>query len=124
MRNTLILINCLLVAACATPREACMQTANRDLTVLRSLIAESEAVLDRGYAVETTDSFVLVSQPCFTKDHPKRWCERPVPVTSKKAVAVDLSAETRKLNGLRKKEQQLRIRTIRDFESCKVTYPE
>jgi hypothetical protein len=124
MRNTLILINCLLIAACATPREACIQTANRDLSVVRALISESEATLKRGYAIQTTSRNVIVSQPCFTKKYPNRWCERYVPVTDKKAVAVDLAAEKRKLRGLRVKEKQLRIRSAQDIQTCRITYPE
>lgn len=124
MRNTLILINCLLISACATPREACIRTANRDLTVVRALISESEATLNRGYAIETSDRYVIVSQPCFTKKHPSRWCERSVPVSDRKAVAVDLSAEKHKLKSLRQKETQLRRRSLRDVEACNISHPE
>ena len=124
MRKTLILINCLLVSACATPREACIRDASRDLNVVRALISSTEATLKRGYAVETTNRYVIVSQPCFTKQYPNRWCERSVPVTDKKAVAVDLNAEKRKLSSLRTKEKQLRIRAAKAIKTCEINFPE
>lgn len=124
MRRFSVLIIALLVAACATPREVCLSNASHDLNVVRSLIAASEATLRRGYAVETTTRYVTISQPCFSKKYPDRWCERTIPSTDRKAVAVDLAAEKQKLKSLRAKEKQLRLRTEQDIETCKIAHPE
>ena len=40
------------LAACATPREACLRQATAELATLDRLIAETEADLARGYSVE------------------------------------------------------------------------
>ena len=123
MRRITVLITGLLVTACATPQEACLRDASRDLTVVRSLISASQATLKRGYSVESTTRYVIVSQPCFTKKHPNRWCERSIPTTDRKAVAVDLDAEKRKLKSLRTKEKQLQIRTQKDIQACRIAHP-
>ena len=40
----------LLLAGCATPKENCIKSANKDLAVVDRLIAETQANLTRGYA--------------------------------------------------------------------------
>ena len=119
----------LALAACLAPREACLNEVSRDLRVVRGLIDDTQATLDRGYAIRTETRLVQYQEFCFR--HGKKngrghftFCDRIQAVTSREPVAVDLDAERRKLNSLKRKERDLIARTQANIESCKKAYPE
>ena len=115
-----------MLAACTDPRQACLNSAQQDLRVVRALIADSEATLERGYVIQTETRHVIYTDFCFgAHGHHVgyRFCDRVLPVTSKKPVAVDLGEERRKLKSLRVKERELERRTARDIRVCNQTYP-
>ena len=52
----------LALAACATPQEACINRATRELRTLDDLIAEQRATLARGYAVVRGDGVLVTTR--------------------------------------------------------------
>jgi len=46
----LVLAACAVLSACATPQERCLQPLTGDLATIRSLIAETEQTIARGFA--------------------------------------------------------------------------
>lgn len=99
-----------MLAACATPYETCLQQASRDLRIVRALIDDTEATLERGYAIQTETRTVLYTDFCLGtgRNHGRfRFCTRAQPIQSRVPVAVDLDAERNKLRSLRTKESQL-----------------
>ncbi len=126
MRLSVFLGTALLLAGCATPREACIDTVSEDLRVVRALIADTEATLERGYAIQTEERLVTYSTFCVGAhgDVGIVFCDRIQPVRSKKPVAVDLDEERRKLRSLKRKEVELSRKTAAAIAQCEAQYPE
>jgi len=128
MRPALILLPLAVLAACATPREQCIDQAQRDARVLAALVAETEGNLARGFALETeqevrtlrrtcqgrTDEGVAFSYRCDDV----RTFEREVPV------AIDLDAERSKLQSLRERLASEQTAANAAVAQCIATYPE
>jgi hypothetical protein len=120
-----------LLAACGTPQEQCINRNTRDLRTVDRLIAESEGNLDRGYAYETVtvyeDYWTTCPQPVLHEGDPApkpRMCLDERPVTEERPKAIDLEDEARKLAGLKKKRKDLARRAEAVIAQCKAQYPE
>lgn len=116
----------LVLAACASPQEQCIQTATKDLNVLRTLIAESEATIERGYALQTEQRLIAYTNFCVGHygDVGVTFCREVQPVTRTKPVAVDLDEERRKLKSLKRKERELVQKSDTMIAQCKAQFPE
>jgi hypothetical protein len=127
MKKLLLLLPLAAMTACSDPRSDCIAKASRDLSVVRALIADTKATIDRGYAVQTETRNVIYTDFCIGagRNHGVfTFCNRVQPVTTRKAVAVDLAAEQRKLRSLTRKEGELRRRTASDIQRCELAFPE
>jgi hypothetical protein len=119
-----------LLAACATPQEACIGNATRELRTLDTLIAETEANLARGYAFETIEvtrpEWVICGYyPAKPKQQPKpRYCFQDVTETSRREVAIDPAAEKRKLAGLVERRRALNGPAASAIAECRARYPQ
>lgn len=108
MRTLTLLLPALLVAACASPREACLRGAGAELATLDRLIAESEAALARGFRLERRAEPQRRMSVCFGTG---RWhdglnvglsvCPDLETTYREVPVAIDPEAERRKLATLR-----------------------
>lgn len=121
-----------LLAACGTPQEQCISRGTRDLQVVDRLIAESEATLARGYAIEEVETlqwrwevcgYDVVETPKGTVTVPDR-CMVQVPTYSNRAVSVDLKAEKDKLGSMKRKRQELAKAAEPLIQQCRAKYPE
>lgn len=115
-----------LLAACASAQQSCIDTVTRDLNVVRSLIADTEATIERGYAIQTEQRLVSYSTFCVGA-HGKvgvTFCDRVQPVTSNTPIAVDLDVERRKLASLKRKEVELDQKAVAMIAQCKAQHPE
>jgi hypothetical protein len=130
-----ILLPALLVlAACGTPQQQCINRETRDLRVVERLIAEAQANLDRGYGFEevtvfTTEYVDCTPQVIVPEGEPppvveRRFCLDDVPETIRRPVALDLAAEQRKLDGLLVKRRDLTARAQGAIAACQAAYPE
>ncbi len=134
MRHTPPLALSLMLAACGTPQEQCINRETRDLRVIDRLIVDTRGNLTRGYGYEevtvyspewvdcTPDVIVPEGQPVPEVD--RKLCLEEVPETVRRPVAIDLAAEQRKLDGLAQKRRELLARADRAIAACKVAYPE
>lgn len=118
-----------LVAACATPQQQCIATANRDLTTVRALLAEAEGNVARGYAIETRTVHPNVSLSlCASNDFDDNLdfliCQMSEPRQKTVPVAIDLELEKRKVAQLRAKEAELSKGIGAAYEACRLRYPE
>jgi hypothetical protein len=119
-----------LLAACATPREACIGSATRELRTLDKLIAETKANLARGYAYETVEvtrpEWVICGYyPAKPKQQPKpRYCFQDVTETARREVAIDPAAEKRKLAGLVERRSALNGPAASAIAECRARYPQ
>ena len=127
MKSLTPLVVLVLLAGCGDPRTKCIKDANKDLSVVQELIADTEATIARGYAIQTETRTVIYTDFCFGSHRYNRgsfrFCNRAQPVVSKEPVAVDLNDERRKLASLRKKEEELRRRAAIEGQKCDLAYP-
>jgi hypothetical protein len=118
----------LLLAACASPRDTCMQDAVSDLRIVQALIADTQATIDRGYAIQTETRTVIYTNFCIGTgiggDGRFSFCNYPQPVTTQKPVAVDLNQEKRKLRSLKQKEVELKRDSLLKQQRCELEFPE
>ncbi len=110
MRRALLLIP-LLLAACETPREACVSSATRELSTVNGLIDQTRGNLARGYAIGTTQQVRVIPETCRTQSaegvittFP---CDRTEIVDVDQPVAIDLNAERLKLESLLQRQAQM-----------------
>lgn len=132
----------LLLAACGTPQEQCINRNTRDLRTVNQLIAESEGNLKRGYAIEEYTVTVPVWDWCYTSvavagppgpdgtpgapqivRQPYR-CMDTDTRTETRPKSIDLKAEAVKLDQLRQKQRQLSKQAESVVAQCKAAYPE
>jgi hypothetical protein len=117
----------LALAACDSPRDACEREATKDLSIVRDLIADTEATIERGYAIQTQTRAVLYTDFCIGTGSDGgrfRFCNRIEPVETKEPVAVDLTAERRKLSSLKRKERELAREAEFALRRCALSYPQ
>ena len=126
-----------LLAACATPREACIARATQDLRVLDRLIAETEGNLVRGYALDTVERVEQRFVPC--RDRPRvvrnpdgttrivydgpTFCWADVIVTAERPRAIDAAAERRILASSRTERARKAREAERAVAACVAAHP-
>ena len=128
MRAALLMLPLVVLAACATPREQCINDATRDLRVLGMLIEETRGNLARGYALDEQQEVRTISDTCtarnedgdvFSFNCPKtRTFTRTVPV------AIDLNAERAKLASLEARFVEMQAASNKVVAQCIAIYAE
>jgi hypothetical protein len=120
-----------LISACGTPQEQCINRNTRDLRTVDRLIAETTGNLDRGYAYETITVYEGYWTTCDPPPQvegqppqPPRLCLDERPVTTQRPKAIDLNEEARKLDSLKAKRIELAARAKAVIAQCKAAYPE
>ncbi|WP_458791416.1 hypothetical protein [Yoonia sp. MH D7] len=117
-----------ILAACATPREACLASVSNEQRVVQALIVETRGNLARGYAVETEQRVRKVPSRCSSKlpdgTVVRIRCSDVVVRDVTVPVAVDLNAERAKLVSLEERQQQMLSNANSARAQCIATYPE
>jgi len=124
MRLVTLAALCLL-AACATPREACLRAATAELRTLDRLIARTEADLARGYALEREPYSAATLDFCVGSGRfhdglglGLRYCPDVETRYREVPVAIDPAAERRKLAQLRSRRAEEAQRAAAAAEAC------
>lgn len=120
-----------LLAGCATPREACITSATRELGVMDRLIAETRRDIDRGYTVQERQIVVPRYTRCerivVGNDGKSRtesyFCFKDTLETVRDPKAIDIAAEQRKLEGMLTRRARMASETQRAVASCQARYP-
>ena len=127
MRKILILLP-LALAACQTPREACISGATRQLSIIEGLIAETQGNLARGYAIDTRQEVRVRPDTCTIQlpdgTEGRVRCEDTTVVDIDVPVAIDLRAEQAKLDSLLEQRARLQSQTQDAVQSCIAIHPE
>jgi hypothetical protein len=133
------LLPLLILTACGTPQEQCINAVTRDMRVVDRLIAETEANLARGYAYEEVTVYLPQWVDCTPRPYapPQRgdaeaevppvkpqMCLEDVPQTTRREVAIDLRAEQAKLDSLKAKRSQQAKAAAPAIAQCKADNPE
>lgn len=128
MRPALFLLPLVALAACATPREQCINNVTRETRVLDSLINETRANLSRGYAIEETKDVRTLTRTCRGRNEDgstfRYPCNETETFTTERPVAIDLNAERAKLESLLERQEQNRANANQAVAQCIATHPE
>ncbi len=110
------------LAACASPEERCVIAATKERRTVEALIAETEANLARGYAIDREAE----RRPRLTfcagsarSNVGMSFCTREDIVYRDRPVAIDPEAERRKLALLRERKARLDAAAERDLAACR-----
>lgn len=124
----LALLPLIVLAACASPRDSCINDATRDLRRVNAFITEAQENIARGYAFETRQEVRVRPDICegvtedgvtFTYE-----CERTAVVDVPFAVPIDIAAERAKLESLLEQQALLERQAEARIEACIAAYPE
>lgn len=128
MRAVLMMLPLVVLAACATPREQCINDATRDLRVLSSLIEETRGNLARGYALEEEQVVRTISDTCTARNEEGEVfsfrCPKTRTFTRTVPVAIDLNAERAKLVSLEQRLVEMQTASNQAIAQCIAIYPE
>ena len=128
MRPALIVLPVVALAACATPREQCINDVTRETRILSSLIAETEGNIARGYALEERQEVRTINSRCSgsTPDGDEFTfpCKDTQTFTSTAPVAIDLNAERAKLASLQDRFVQMQATSNQAVAQCIRVHPE
>ena len=121
-RSATGLLLCISLAACATPEERCVIDATRELRTVEGLIAETQANLQRGYAIDRTAERrprLTFCSGSYRSHTGVSFCTTEDIVYRDEPVAIDPDAERRKLGLLRGRKAELEQRAARDVAACR-----
>lgn len=116
-----------LLAACATPQEACLADVNRDQRVLNALVVETRGNLDRGFAIKSEQRFREVNDICKSRlpdgTEIRTACKRTEVRDIDVPVAIDLNAERAKLESLEERQLQMQVNAEAARRQCIAANP-
>ena len=128
MRLPAILILPVILAACATPREQCLSQVSRDLVINERLIAQTQATINRGFAVRQEQRVREVRSTCRgvteSGEEVRTRCDDVLVRNVNVPVAVDLNAERAKLASLRERNAVLKRSLPAAQQQCLARFPE
>ncbi|ARO14050.1 hypothetical protein BVG79_00698 [Ketogulonicigenium robustum] len=128
MHKAVFILPLVLLAACQTPREACISDASGNLPTINRLITETEGNLARGYAIGTREDVEIERDYCerTLQDGTvvQVRCDRARTVERRVPVAINLYAEQAKLDSLYERRNDLQARIAPAIQACVAAYPE
>ena len=132
MKRMILLIALSGLAACATPRESCLQNASRDLATVDRLIAETQANLSRGFAYDREAYTANSVDLCLGSGRYGygrggvgfTYCTRPETRVRERPVPIDPAAERRKLAELQQTRKRLVSETNAKLAQCNAQFPQ
>jgi hypothetical protein len=136
MSSRLLLPVALVLAACGTPQERCINGVTRDLRIVTALIEETELNLARGYQLEDYTVIrtawvpcappVIITQPNGTQQvvQPAQMCMDDYEDTVQRPRAIDPVAERNKLKGLQERQRALSKQAEPAIAQCRTLYPQ
>ncbi len=127
-RSALFLVPLIALAACSSPRERCISGANRAVSTLDRLIAETRGNITRGYGlVEVQDVRVLrrVCEGTNSDGSEFRFpCDETETFTRNEPVTLNMAEERTKLAQLEERRAQTSRAAQAQVQQCLAVHPE
>lgn len=131
MFRTLPLVALLAVSACvgtqSSDRDRCISRAGAQLTTLNRLIAETQANVARGYALETVRDVRTIDRTCRGQNADgtsfRYPCPETIESTRRVPVAINLNDEQDKLNSMVARRTEMERSVQATIAQCQATYP-
>jgi hypothetical protein len=127
-RSTLLLIPLIALAACSTPREQCISSANRSVATLDRLISVTRGNIQRGFAIAEVQDVRVLRRSCegtnadgSTFRFP---CEETETFNRQEPVAINIAEERTKLAQLETRRQQQARDAQARIQQCVAIHPE
>ena len=121
-RTALIFIPLVALAACASPRERCISSANRGIATLDRLIVETQGNIQRGFGLREVQDVRVVDAICRGENEDgtefRFECEETQTRTRQEPVARNLAEERAKLAQLRDRRAQAVIEAQARLQQC------
>ncbi|MEM8978037.1 MAG: hypothetical protein AAGD04_01000 [Pseudomonadota bacterium] len=114
---------CLALAACATPEQSCILSAQQDYRVLDALYQETAANVERGYGLERVERTRIRLVPCDLKNK-REFCQEEYIEAETVPVTIDLEEEKRILAQLQVSRAKAGRKADRAIAECKRTFAE
>ncbi|NVK06279.1 MAG: hypothetical protein HWD81_01945, partial [Marivivens sp.] len=110
------------------PRERCINEVTSNQRTLNALIAETQANIDRGYALAERSEVVTIDRTCTqtleSGEQVRFPCDEVMTREYKVPVAIDLNAEQAKLQSLLQRREAM-ASTVQDgINQCVAIHPE
>ena len=122
------LLPVLALAACQTPREACLSESTQELRTVEALIRETQGNLSRGYAIETEQEVEVIRTTCEVEledgTEGRVPCDRTDVDEVERPVAIDIEEERAQLASLLEQRGRLLGQAQAQQQACLATYPE
>ncbi len=113
-----------LLAACATPQEACISQAQADVRALEARIATAQGNIERGYAIHRQSVPYTYVDVCFDDTGTAYQCQQNATRIEETPVTIDVAEERAKLARYRAQLPALRAKAQAQIAQCRLTYPE
>ena len=127
MRPAFLMLPLVALAACATPREQCINEVTRDTRVLNALVNQTRGNISRGYALEQRQEVRTVRGTCRGRNEDgSRFlfsCEETKTINTSVPVAIDLNAEQAKLASLQERLAQSQPAANQAVAQCNAVHP-
>lgn len=128
MKPILYVLPLVALAACATPREACINDAQRQVNLLNQQIATTQGNIDRGYALAEVQDIRAVTTTCKgTNEDGSTFtfpCQETQTYTREEPVAINVADERAKLADLVQRRDAAAIATNERIQQCIAMHPE
>ena len=113
-----------LLAACATPQEACISQAQSGVKALEAKIATAQGNIDRGYAIFSQTVPYTYVDTCYDDTGASYQCEKNGTRVEDTPVPIDVAEERAKLARFRAQLPAARRNANAQIAQCRATYPE
>lgn len=110
-----------LLAACATPQEACISQARADVSTLEARIATARGNIERGYAIHRQSVPYTYVDTCFDDAGATYQCEQNATRIEETPVAIDVAEERAKLARLQARLPALSAEAQARIAQCRIT---
>ena len=128
MRSIIMLAPLALLAACATPQQQCLDAAAKELRVNTFLIGQTQANLERGYALDRQQRLRRGFDRCRVRNGDGTVSSTLCPVTKVRTVnvpeAINLDVERATLDQLLARRAVLERQSAAAVAQCRALYPE
>ncbi|WP_386683581.1 hypothetical protein [Loktanella sp. R86503] len=128
MRYLLSFAPIALLAACATPQQQCLNTVSEPLRVNAFLIAQTQANLDRGFALDEQQRVSRGFDMCRQRDRDGNVSTHLCPTTKVRTVnvpqAINMDVERDTLDQLLARQAILEKQASAKANQCRALYPE
>ena len=113
-----------LLAACATPQEACISQARAEVAALEARISTAQGNIERGYAIHRQTVPYTYVDSCLDDAGALYPCEKSGTRIEETPVAIDVAEERAKLARYRAELPVLKAQAQAQIAQCRIAYPQ